>query len=74
MDQLEDARSKQCDQVDFDRWGRPEFRGTQIDSDSGLPVMRELDDALRLSDLASEASCDGRRGKNAVHQLDGLFQ
>jgi len=32
-----------------------EFRGTQLSSDGGLLVMRELDDALGLSDLASAA-------------------
>jgi len=37
-------------------------------------VMRELDDALGLSGLASEALCDSRRGKNTIHRLDGLFR
>ena len=36
--------------------------------------MRELDDALRLSGLASAALCDSRRGKNTVQRLDGLFR
>jgi hypothetical protein len=36
--------------------------------------MREMDDALGLSDLASAALRDTRRGKNAVHRLDGLFR
>ena len=36
-------------------------------------VMRKLDDALGLSDLASAALRDIRRGKNTVHRLDGLF-
>jgi len=39
-----------------------------------LLVMRELDDALGLSDLASEALSDNRTGKNTVHRLDGLFR
>ena len=51
-----------------------EFRGTQLSSDGGLLVMRELDDALGLSDLASAALRDTRRGKNSVHRLDGLFR
>jgi hypothetical protein len=36
--------------------------------------MRELDDALGLSDLAAVALRDTRRGKNIVHRLDGLFR
>jgi hypothetical protein len=60
--------------VDFDPRVRLEFRGTQLSSDGGLLVMRELDDALGLSGLASAALCDMRRGKNTVHRLDGLFR
>jgi hypothetical protein len=37
-------------------------------------VKRELDDVLGLSDLASDALNDNRRGKNTVHRLDGLFR
>jgi hypothetical protein len=44
---------------------RLEFRGTQLSSDGGLLVMRELDDALGLSDLAAAALRDSRTGKNA---------
>ena len=74
MDQPEGAGSERCDRVDFDRRVRLEFRGTQLSSDGGLLVMRELDDALGLSGLASMALCDSRRGKNTVHRLDGLFR
>ena len=68
------ADLQQPDRVDFDRRVRLEFRGTQLSSDGGLLVMRELDNALGLSDLAATALCDTRRGKNTVHQLDGLFR
>lgn len=74
MDHPEGAGSERGDRVDFDRRVRLEFRGTQLSSDGGLLVMRELDDALGLSDLASAALCDTRRGKNTVHRLDGLFR
>ena len=74
MDHPEGADSQRGDRVDFDRRVRLEFRGTQLSSDGGLLVMRELDDALGLSDLASAALCDTRRGKNTVHRLDGLFR
>jgi hypothetical protein len=53
---------------------RLEFRGTQISSDGGLLVMRELDDALGLSDLAAGALRDTPPGKNTAHRLDGLFR
>ena len=74
MDHPMGAASDRADRVDFDRRVRLEFRGAQISSDGGLLVMRELDDALGLSDLASAALRDTRRGKNAVHRLDGLFR
>ena len=53
MDHPEGAGSERGDQVDFDRRVRLEFRCTQLSSDGGLQVMRELDDALGLSSLAS---------------------
>ena len=73
MDHPEGAGSDRADRVDFDPRVRLEFRGTQLSSDGGLLVMRELDDALGLSDLASAALRDNRPGKNTVHRLDGLF-
>ena len=74
MDHPEGAGLQRADRVDFDRRVRLEFRGAQISSDGGLLVMRELDDALGLSDLAATALRDTRRGKNTVHRLDGLFR
>ena len=58
MDHPEGASLDRGDRVDFDRRVRLEFRGAQISSDGGLLVMRELDDALGLSGLASEALRD----------------
>ena len=74
MDHPEGAGSVRCNRVDSDHRVRLEFRGTRISSDGGLLVMRELDDTLRLSGLASVALCDRRRGKNTVHRLDRLFR
>ena len=74
MDHPEGAGLQRADRVDFDPRVRLEFRGTQLSSDGGLLVMRELDDALGLSNLASVALCDNRPGKNTVHRLDGLFR
>src|SRR5210317_1755966 len=74
MDHPEGAGLQRADRVDFDPRVRLEFRGAQLSSDGGLLVMRELDDALGLSNLASAALCDNRRGKNTIHRLDGLFR
>lgn len=51
-----------------------QFLGAQISSDCGLLVMREFDDALGLSDLATAALGDSRTGKNTLHRLDRLFR
>jgi hypothetical protein len=74
MDHPAGAGSEGADRVDFDRRIRLEFRDAQLSSDGGLLVMRELDGALGLSDLALGVLRDSRRGKNTVHQLDGLFR
>ena len=74
MDHPQGARETGGGRLGFDRRVRLEFRGTQLSSDGGLLVMRELDDVLGLSDLASGALNDSRRGKNTVHRLDGLFR
>jgi hypothetical protein len=74
MDHPEGAGLQRADRVEFDPRVRLEFRGTQLSSDGGLLVMRELDDALGLSGLASAALRETRRGKNTVHRLDGLFR
>ena len=74
MDHPAGAGSQRADRVEFNRRVRVEFRGTQLSSDGGLLVMRELDDALGLFDLAATALRDTRRGKNTVYQLEGLFR
>ena len=57
---------QRADRVDFDPRVRLDFRATQLSSDGGLLVMRELDDALGLSDLASAALRDNRPGNNVI--------
>ena len=74
MDHPKGAGSQRADRVYFDRRVRLAFRGAQISSDGGLLVMRELDDALGLSDLATTALRDTRRGKNTIHRLEALFR
>ena len=49
MDHPERARETGDGRLGFDRRVRLEFRGTQLSSDGGLLVLRELDDALGLS-------------------------
>ena len=51
MDHREGAGSQRAARVDFDSRVHVEFRGAQLSSDGGLLVMRELHDALGLSDL-----------------------
>jgi hypothetical protein len=74
MDHPEGAHETGDGRLGFDRRVRMQFLGAQISSDGGLLVMRELDDALGLSDLATAALRDSRTGKNTLHRLDGLFR
>ena len=74
MDHPVGARSRRGERVDFDRRVRLEFRGSQLSSDGGLLVIRELDDALGLSDLAAGVVSDSRKGANTTHRLEGLFR
>ena len=60
--------------LDFDRRLMVQFRGSVVTSDAGLLAYRELDDALGLTAMASEALADARTGKNGRHALAGLFR
>lgn len=55
--------------VQFDRRVRLEFRGATITSDAGLLAARELDEALRLTEVASRHLKESRTGRNVQHQL-----
>ena len=68
------AGSDGGNRVDFDSRVRLEFKGAQISSDGGLLVMRQLDDALGLSAIASAELRDNRPGKNKVHPLEGMLR
>ena len=54
-----------CATLRFDRRIRLEFRGATITSDAGLLACRELDDALGLTETASECLQESRGGRNA---------
>ena len=58
----------------FDRRIRLKFRGATITSDAGLLACRELDDALRLTETASECLQESRGGRNVQHRLVGLLR
>ena len=53
MDHPEGASLQRADRVVFDPRVRLEFRGAKLISDSGLLVMREMDNALELTDPAT---------------------
>ena len=56
----------------FDRRIRLEFHGATITSDAGLLACRELDDALGLTETASECLQESRGGRNVQHRLAGF--
>ena len=58
----------------FDRRLRLEFRGATITSDAGLLACRELDDALGLTETASECLQESRGSRNVQHQLVALLR
>ena len=51
--------------LDFDSKVRVEFRGATITSDAGLLACRELDDALSLTDSATNSSKRVERAKTS---------
>ena len=58
----------------FDRRIRLEFHGATITSDAGLLACRELDDALGLTETASDCLQESRGGRNVQHRLVGLLR
>src|SRR5262249_42646440 len=60
--------------LDFDRRLMLQFRGSLVTSDAGLLAYRELDDVLRLTEMAGDVLADARSGKNGRHALAGLFR
>src|SRR5262249_20454685 len=58
----------------FDRRLRLEFHGANVTSDAGLLAYRELDDALQLTDSATNEWRDTRTGLNTRHGLAALLR
>ena len=54
-------------QAAFDRRIRLQFQGAKVTSDSGLLAVRELDEALGLTELAGLTLADTRTGRNVQH-------
>src|SRR5215203_3955607 len=55
--------------VAFDHRLTLEFHGSKVTSDAGLLPVRDLEDALGLTDLAGEVLADTRTGQNSRHTL-----
>ncbi len=60
--------------LDFDGHLRLEFRGAKVTTDAGLLAIRELDEALGLTDMAGAMIKDKRTGRNIRHQMTGLLR
>ncbi len=61
-------------QVAFDRRIRLQFQGAKVTCDAGLLAVRELDEALGLTELAGLTLADTRTGRNAQHDQVALLR
>ena len=57
-------KTKEGLRVQFDKRLRLEFHGARITSDAGLLACRELDGALKLTEVASTYLQETRGGRN----------
>ena len=60
--------------VRFDRRIRMQFQGAKVTSDAGLLAVRELDEALGLTELAGARLADTRTGRNIQHDRVALLR
>jgi len=60
--------------AEFDREIELEFHDAKVSSDGGLLIYRELDEALRLTDLAETMRSELRVGKNTQHTLKTVLR
>jgi hypothetical protein len=61
-------------QLSFNRALKVDFQGSRVTSDSGLVLVRELDERLGLSELMDRHMNDSRRGKNIQLPLADLLR
>src|ERR1700674_2115227 len=61
-------------QLSFNRALKVDFQGSRVTSDSGLVLVRELDERLGLSELMDRHLNDSRRGKNIQLPLADLLR
>jgi Transposase DDE domain group 1 len=61
-------------QLSFNPSLKVDFQGSRVTSDSGLLLVRELDERLGLSALITENIMDDRRGKNTQLPLPDLLR
>ena len=60
--------------VRFDKRIRLQFQGAKVTSDAGLLAVRELDEALGLTELAGVTLADTRTGRNVQHDQVALLR
>jgi hypothetical protein len=61
-------------QLSFNQSLKVDFQGSRVTSDSGLLLVRELDERLGLSTLITENIMDDRRGKHTQLPLPDLLR
>jgi len=61
-------------QLSFNKLLRVDFQGSRVTSDSGLILVRELDERFGLSDLIGQHLVDFRRGRNRQFPLADLLR
>jgi len=60
--------------VGFDSRLKLRFCGSKVTSDAGLLAYRELDEALRLTEMGSDLLTDSRQGSNKQHLVVPLLR
>ena len=60
--------------VSFDSRLKLKLLGSQITTDAGLLAYRELDEAIRLTEMADDLFRDSRLGSNKQHRLLPLLR
>jgi len=67
-------KTKEALKLQFDKRLRLEFHGARITSDAGLLVVRELDEALGLTEKVPNYLRDSRGGRNVQHEIVPLLR